>query len=152
MNYFVKKGLEVVAFAACVSLLAFSAGLGLPREGVAQSLSTAPLASYVIVSASPTNFPILPVIPWPPVRALYQDNAVFQMINTAVPPNVVRFSDQNGNVIDVPISRITTLANGDKSLGTPVMLVPHILPGPVDIQILNTINGVSSNVVQGTYP
>lgn len=119
---------------ACILALGFQA----------PSLSKSPVNYlYRIEKVYPESFPVIPQIPWPPVRLFIQSGMIVSATLGAPPPNEVMFINGT-NFISIPISFKITLAPNKWKVYTTALMVPHVVPGAISVRALNRNTGIKS--------
>lgn len=107
--------------------------------------------SYILEAISPDKFPVL-TGSWPPLRAIYQTQVPVQGVNMSQPPDMIRFSNSSGVQLDLPIFSVSSIGPDHWLVSTVLVLVPHVAPGPLDIQAFRSPNLAWSNILTGDLP
>ncbi len=113
--------------------------------------SHAQVANYNVRKIFPDVFPVLPTIPWPPVRVLNQ-NRMLVAISNAPLPDAIEFLDMNGLLLVLPVTGAVQVSPNEWELTTPMAMVPHILSGTMGITAIHTGNGTRSNMRRALLP
>jgi hypothetical protein len=111
----------------------------------------APIPKYKVLKVFPEVFPVMPQIPWPPVRVLNQNRMRIEITNAPV-PTVIEFFDASGFSLPLPVTGVWQVSPNEWELTTPNAMVPHLLPGSMGIVAVHTPSGLSSNIWRVTLP